>query len=245
MLGNWRLPHRQAILGFADGVGWLAQIGLFVLLGLLASPPRLIHAIIPGLVIGAIMLFVARPVSVALSLTPLRWPWRDQAFLSWAGLRGAIPIVLATVPLSEGRPGAAYLFDVVFVVVVIFTVVQGTTLPPAARMLRVTAADQPTELRVETAPLDRMRADLLELSIPVGSKLNGVHLDELRLPVGAAVTMVLRGGSGFVPERGTRLKSGDSLLIVATQDVRDAAEDRLAAVSRRGLLARWIPPDRS
>lgn len=241
MLGNARLPHRQSILGFADGVGWLAQIGLFVLLGLLASPSRLIHAVAPGLLVGAALLFLARPISVAASVTPLRSPWRDQAFLSWAGLRGAVPIVLATVPLSERLPGAEALFDVVFVVVVIFTIVQGTTLPPVARLTRVTADTQPTDLQVETAPLDRMGADLLELEIPTGSKLNGVYLDELRLPVGAAVTMVTRDGKGFVPDRGTRLKAGDALLIVAIEDVRDAAADRLAAVSHEGLLARWIP----
>jgi cell volume regulation protein A len=241
MLGNARLPHRQSILGFADGVGWLAQIGLFVLLGLLASPSRLTHAVIPGLIVGAVLLFLARPISVAVSMTPLHSPWRDQAFLSWAGLRGAVPIVLATVPLSERLPGAERLFDVVFVVVVIFTIVQGTTLPPVARLTRVTADSQPTDLHVETAPLDRMGADLLELDIPAGSKLNGVHLDELRLPVGAVVTMVTRDGKGFVPDRDTRLKAGDALLIVATEEVRDAAADRLAAVSHRGLLARWIP----
>jgi cell volume regulation protein A len=243
MLGNWKLPHRQAILGFADGLGWLAQIGLFVLLGLLASPARLVDALLPGLFVGAILLFVARPVSVALSVAVLRFRWRAQAFLSWAGLRGAVPIVLATVPLSEHMAGSARLFDVVFVVVVIFTIVQGTTLAPVARWTRVTAASQPTELRVETAPLDRMRADLLELEIPVGSRLNGVHIDELRLPVGAVVTMVLRDETGFVPERGTRLKVHDSLLIVATQEVRRETEARLAAVSRRGLLARWLPPE--
>jgi cell volume regulation protein A len=241
VLGNSRLPHRQSILGFADGFGWLAQIGLFVLLGLLASPPRLVHSVVPGLVVGAVLLFIARPISVALSVTPLRYPIGDQVFLSWAGLRGAVPIVLATVPLSERLIGAEALFDVVFVVVVIFTLVQGTTLPPVARLAGVTADSQPTELRVETAPLDRMGADLLELDIPRGSRLNGVHLDELRLPVGAAVTMVTRDGKGFVPDRGTRLKSGDSLLIVATQDVRDATADRLTAVSERGLLARWLP----
>jgi cell volume regulation protein A len=241
MLGNARLPHRQSILGFADGVGWLAQIGLFVLLGLLASPPRLVHALVPGLVVGAVLLFIARPVSVAVSVTPLRVGPGEQIFLSWAGLRGAIPIVLATIPLSEHLDGAEALFDVVFVVVVIFTIVQGTTMPPVARMAGVTVTSQPTELHVETAPLDRMNADLLELDIPFGSKLNGVYLDELRLPVGAVVTMVTRDGRGFVPDRGTRLKVGDSLLIVATEDVRDATADRLTAVSRRGLLARWLP----
>lgn len=243
MLGNAKLPHRQAILGFADGLGWLAQISLFVLLGLLASPSRMLHALVPGLLIGGVLLFLARPISVAVSVTPLRFGWREQIFLSWAGLRGAVPIVLATVPLSQRLPGAAALFNVVFVVVVIFTIVQGTTLPPVARWTRVTASSHPTELRVETAPLDRMRAELLELEIPTGSRLNGVHLDELRLPVGAVVTMVLRDGAGFVPVRGTRLQVGDSLLIVSTDDVRDAAEARLEAVSRGGVLARWVPPE--
>jgi cell volume regulation protein A len=240
VLGNSRLPHRQAILGFADGIGWLAQIGLFVLLGLLASPGELIHAVVPGLIVGAILLFVARPISVALSVTPLGMRWREQAFLSWAGLRGAVPIVLATVPLSEALPGALELFDVVFVVVVIFTLVQGTTLPPVARWLGVTASSQPTELRVETAPLDRLNAEMVEFEIPYGSKLNGVHLDELRLPVGAAVTMVLRDGAGFVPERSTRLKTYDALLIVATQDVRDQVQQRVEDVSAYGTLARWL-----
>ena len=111
-------------------------------------------------------------------------------------------------------------------------------------LLIQSAASQPSELRVEYAPLDRMRADLLELEIPPGSQLNGVHLDELRLPVGAVVTMVTRHGTAFVPDRHTRLKAGDSLLIVASADVRAETEDRLAAVSRDGLLARWLPKDR-
>jgi potassium/hydrogen antiporter len=240
ILGNSKLPHRQAILGFADGLGWIAQIGLFVLLGLLASPDQLIHAVVPGLLVGAALLFVARPVSVILCMTPLRMPWREQAFLSWAGLRGAVPIVLATVPLSGHLPGALELFDVVFVVVVVFTLVQGTTLPPVARRLRVTAVNQATELRVETAPLDTMRAELLEFEVPIGSKLNGVHLDELRLPVGAVVTLVLRDGVGFVPVSGTRIKTRDALLIVSTSDIRDQVEQRIEDVSRAGTLARWL-----
>jgi cell volume regulation protein A len=239
-LGNARLPHRQAILGFAEGLAWLAQIGLFVLLGLLASPGRLGHAVAPALIIGLALVLLARPLSVLVSVTPFRIGWRDQAFLSWAGLRGAVPIVLATIPLSERVPGATALFDVVFVLVVVFTLIQGGTLPPVAGRLRVTAPGQAQELMVETAPLERMRADLLQLDIPPGSRLSGVYLDELRLPVGAVVTLVLRTGSGFVPEPHTRLRTGDSLLIVATTEVRDAAERRLRAVSRRGRLARWF-----
>jgi potassium/hydrogen antiporter len=239
VLGNARLPHRYAILGFADGLAWLAQIGLFVLLGLLASPARLANAVLPALVVGLALVLLARPLSVLVSATPFRMPWRDQGFLSWAGLRGAVPIVLATIPLSEAVPGARKLFDLVFVLVVVFTLLQGTTLPRVARLLRVTDPDQATELLVESAPLERMRADLLRVEVPKGSRLNGVYLDELRLPLGASVTLVLRDGNGFVPDDKTRLRQGDSLLVVTTVQVRDAAERRLHAVSRYGRLARW------
>ncbi|SCG37600.1 potassium/proton antiporter [Micromonospora halophytica] len=240
LLGNARLPHRQAILGFADGLAWLAQIGLFVLLGLLATPGRLSGAVLPAVLVGLALLLLARPLSVLAAALPFRMNLREQAFLSWAGLRGAVPIVLATIPLSERVPGADQLFDVVFVLVVIFTLLQAGTLAPAARRLRVTAPAEPAEIRVETAPLERMRADLLQLEVPAGSRLVGVHVDELRLPVGASVTLVLRDGTGFVPGPDTRLKIGDSLLIVAVAGVRDEAERRLRAVSRRGRLARWF-----
>jgi len=251
VLGNSRIPHRQAVLGFADGVAWLGQIGLFVLLGLLASPARLPGAILPALIVGASALLVARPLAVALSVAWLRFlpggrrrgwafTWREQAFLSWSGLRGAVPIVLATVPLSLGVAGAEQLFDVVFVLVVIYTVLQGSTIDPVARVLNLTAPEQPTDLQVEVAPLERMRADLLQVSVPPKSHLVGVYIDELRLPPGAVVTLVLRDGAGFVPDPRTRLRAGDELLIVATDEVRDATERRLRAVGRRGRLARWL-----
>jgi potassium/hydrogen antiporter len=240
MLGNARLPHRQPILGFADGLAWLSQIGLFVLLGLLVSPSELLDALIPAMVVGLVLLLVARPLSVLVCATPFRLSWPEQAFLSWAGLRGAVPIVLATIPLAAQVSGAGALFNIVFVLVVVFTLVQASTLPAMARLLGVTALTETSELRVETAPLENMRADLLQLEVVPGSNLTGVHLDELRLPVGAAVTLVLRSGTGFVPDRTTRLRTGDSLLIVATEEVRDLAEARLRAVSRRGRLARWF-----
>ncbi|MEU4780309.1 potassium/proton antiporter [Micromonospora sp. NPDC023633] len=240
ILGNARLPHRQAILGFADGLAWLAQIGLFVLLGLLVSPGRLGSAVLPAVVAGLALVLLARPLSVAASALPFRFDLREQAFLSWAGLRGAVPIVLATIPLSQRVPGADRLFDSVFVLVVIFTLLQTGTLGPVARRLRVTAPAEPTEIRVETAPLERMGADLLQLEVPSGSRLAGVHVDELRLPLGASVTLVLRDGAGVVPGPDFRLKTGDSMLIVATAGVRDETERRLRAVSRRGRLARWF-----
>jgi cell volume regulation protein A len=254
VLGNGRLPHRQAILGFADGLAWVAQIGLFVLLGLLVSPQRLPEALVPALVVGTALVLLARPLSVVISAVaarPLRGPrrpgtrigWRGSAFLSWAGLRGAVPIVLATIPLSIGTAGAAGLFDAVFVLVIIFTLLQAGTLSHAARLLGVVAPSEPTEIHIETAPLDRMRADLLQIDVVPGSKLAGVHIDELRLPVGASVTLVVRDGAGFVPAPDTRLRTRDELLIVSTADVRDVAERRMRAISRRGRLARWYGED--
>ncbi len=243
VLGNARLPHRRAILGFADGLAWLAQIGLFVLLGLLVSPDRLLAALVPAMVAGCALVLFARPLSVFVSATAFGTRWREQAFLSWAGLRGAVPIVLATIPLSSGMPGAEGLFDTVFVLVIIFTLVQAGTLAPVARRLGITAPFETAEIHVETAPLERMRADLLQLDVPRGSQLAGVHLDELRLPLGAVVTLVLRDGVGFVPAPDTRLRTGDALLIVTTAAARDAAERRLRAVSRQGRLARWRGED--
>ena len=128
VLGNTGLPHRPAVHGFAEALGTLAQIGLFVLLGLLASPSRLPGQIVPAVVIGLVLLLVGRPLSVLVSLTPFRVGWRDQVFLSWAGLRGAVPVVLATVPLTVGAMGTQWIFDLVVVLVVVYTLVQAPTL---------------------------------------------------------------------------------------------------------------------
>ncbi len=242
VLGNMRLPHRAAVRGFAQGLGWLAQIGLFVLLGLLASPQRLPAQIVPAIVIGLALLLVARPLSVILSLTPFRVPWRDQAFLSWAGLRGGVPIVLATVPLTMGTPNAQRLFDLVFVLVVIFTLVQAPALPWVARRLGVTDTDRAVDLEVESTPLEELRADILQMTIGTTSLLHGVEVFELRLPPGANVTLILRGGKGFVPSPRTTLRHGDQLLIVATAETRAATDLRVREVSRLGRLAGWSTP---
>ena len=239
VLGNSDLPHRGAVRSFAEGTGWLAQIGLFVLLGLYVSPPRLPGAVVPALVAGVVLILAARPLSVLAAATPFRMPWREQAFLSWAGLRGAVPIVLALIALTEGAPGAGSLVDVVFVLVVVLTLLQGTTLPAAARLLRVARPAEPREIEVDAAPLDELGADLLQVRVPVGSQLRGVYLRELRLPRGAVVSLVVRDGQAFTPTGETRLRERDQLLVVTTADARGAAEDRIRAVDQRGRLARW------
>ena len=225
--------------GFLQGSAWLAQIGLFVLLGLLATPARLTTQIVPAIVIGLVLLLVARPLSVMVSLTPFRVPWRDQAFLSWAGLRGAVPVVLATVPRTAGTPSVEWLFDLVFVLVVIFTLVQGPALPWMARRLGVTDAERALDLEVESTPLEELGADVLQMTVGGTSRLHGVEVFELRLPPGANVTLVVRGGKGFVPSPQTTLRHGDQLMIVATAETRLAAESRVREVSKRGRLAGW------
>lgn len=240
VMGNARLPHWPATRGFADGLGWLAQIGMFVLLGLLVTPHELGDDILPALVIGLVLTMVARPLSVVLSLTPFRVPWQEQALMSWAGLRGAVPIILATIPMVEGVTGSRRLFNIVFVLVVVYTLVQGPTLPWLARKLRLGKGEEAADLGIESAPLERLRGHLLSVTIPEGSRMHGVEVSELRLPTGAAVTLVVRDGTSFVPLPTTGLRRGDELLVVATDPVRDAAEARLRAVGHGGKLAGWL-----
>lgn len=239
VLGNSPLPHRRAVLGFASSTALLAEAGLFMLLGLLASPERLLASVPDALFIGAVATFLARPLAVVLSATPFRLPWREQVFLSWAGLRGAVPIVIATIPITEGLAGAERVLDVVFVLVVVYTLVQAPTLPWVGRRLGVVEPGQALDVEVETAPLDEMGADLLQVRVGPGSRLHGVYVEELRLPAGAHVTLVVRDGHGLVPAQHTQFLTGDQLLVVATTGVRDAAEARLRAVARGGKLARW------
>ena len=245
VLGNARLPHRSASRGFVEGTGWLAQIGLFVMLGLLATPAELGPSLLPALGIGLVLLLVARPASVLVSMLPFQLrgrPWhfptnrRERVLLSWAGLRGAVPIVLATV---SGDPDV---FNLVFVLVIVFTLVQAPTLPRVARRLGVVAEGEAQPLDIESSPLTRLDADLLQVHVEEGSLLAGVEVFELSLPAGAAVSLIVRAGSAFVPRASTPLQAGDDLILVATESVRREVERRLQAVSRRGRLADWVIP---
>jgi len=236
-LGNARLPHRRATLGFADGVAWLAQIGLFVMLGLLAVPSRLASALLPALAIGTALVLLARPLSVIVSTVGQSFGWRDRTFISAAGLRGAVPIVLATIPMTEGVRGATRLFDVVFVLVAVFTCVQAPVLAPLAGALHLVSGDRERDLDVEAAPLDRLAADLLTVHIGATSRLHGVEVWELRLPETASVAFVVRNDRGFVPDRRTVLRHGDDVLVITGRSHREEVEQRLHAVGRRGRLA--------
>ena len=235
VLGNLDLPHRASFIGLSTALGWLAQIGLFVLLGLLADPKEFVAQLWPAVALGTILLLVARPLSVLLSCGPFRLSWREHAFLSWAGLRGAVPVVLATVPTLVGAPGMMWLFDLVFVLVVIFTLVQAPTLPWVARRLGVIAAHHEVDLAVESTSLDEVGADLLEVSVGPGSHLAGIEISELRLPPKANVSLIVRADTTIVPGSSTLIRRGDRLLVVVPSAHRVATQARLEAARRVNL----------
>lgn len=239
-LGNSELPHRVSTRSFAEGMAWLAQIGLFIMLGLLASPSSFeLSHLVGGLIVGAVLSLIARPVSVFVCGTALRVPWREQAFLAGTGLRGAVPIVLATIPLAERLPRSDDVFNLVFVLVVVLTLLTAPALPKLGALLGVTV-ERARDLDVEAAPLERIAADLLQVHVTDQSRLHGVEVGELRLPAGTSVSLVVRGEASFTPDLQTTLRRGDDLLIVTPRAAREATERRLQAVSRAGRLAGWV-----
>jgi cell volume regulation protein A len=240
IIGNANLPHRVATRSFVEGIGSIAQIGLFVMLGLLATPKRLnLGEVGVALAAGLFLTLIARPISVFFSTIWFKLRLPDQAFLSWAGLRGAVPIVLTTIPLAQHVPHSLRLFDVVLVFVIIFTVLQAPTLGWVASLLRLRQREQPADVEVEVAPLGQLSADLMQVKIPEGSKLSGVQISELRLGKNAVVSLIIRDREPVVPGASDQIRVGDELLIVTPTDRRIATEKRLRAIGRGGRLAGW------
>jgi cell volume regulation protein A len=235
-----RLPHRRSIVGFAEGLSWVAEIGLFVMLGALADAKNLPAAIPTALFVTAVLVVIARPLAAAISLLPFRWPLPSVTFAAVAGLRGAVPIVFAAIPLGAGVADAYLVFDVTLLVVLILLIVQTPVLQRLGRSLGVVLDHEPVELDLESAPLDGMRASVLGLEVAAGSGFVGVFVMELGLPAGANVALVVRDGSAMTPDVHSRIRAGDQLLIVATEEARMSTEARIRAVAGRGRLATWL-----
>lgn len=234
-----KLPHRRSILGFSDGLSWIAEIGLFVMLGLLADVGRLPEAI--PLAVGAVLLlvFFARPLGAMISLLPFRLSTKVIAFVSVAGLRGAVPIVFAAIPLGLGVPGAELIFDATLIAVFLLLLLQTPIIAFVGRKIGVCLPEQVRELEVESAPLDGMSATVLGVDVPKGSALVGVYVVEMGLPRGALVSLIIRDGIAEVPREDTRIRADDQLVVVASLDVQDQTEERIRMLSAGGRLARW------
>lgn len=199
------MVHRRAILRFHDALAWLAQIAMFVLLGLLVFPSHLPGVAARGVAIAAFLLFVARPIAVAIALTPFRVPLREQAMVSWVGLRGAVPIVLATWPRVMGVDGSEEVFDVVFFVVVLSVLVQGVSLPWVARTLGVAVVVPPEPEGQEGARV---------WTVDAGDRVHGSALVQIDLPPGVLVVLIERAERNIVPQGGTQLCRGDRLSVI-------------------------------
>ena len=238
-----RLPHRRSITGFADGMSWIAEIGLFFMLGALADVSRLPQAMAAAVVAGVALVLLGRPLAAISSLLPFRWPRADIAFASFAGLRGAVPIVFAVIPLGAAVVGAELVFDATFIIVLVLLLVQTPLLPRLGRRLGVCLPAEAVELEVESAPLDGMRAVVLGVEVPAGSALIGTFVQELGLPDGAVVSLIVRSDAPLVPDANTRIREGDRLVVVTTEMARARAEERIRQVSQRGRLATWLDGD--
>ncbi|HEX9939480.1 MAG TPA: potassium/proton antiporter [Longimicrobium sp.] len=216
-----RVVFQRGILVFHDGVAWLAQVCMFVMLGLLSFPSRLLAVAGPKLLITAVLVLLARPLAVALALAPLRFNWREIVFVSWAGLKGAVPIVLGTFPLLLGLRGSEPLFDVVFFVVLVSALLQGWTLAPLARLLKLEEPHAPAPaVTLEITSLQHVHGDIVQYTLTDASRVAGRTVRELALPDEAVVAMLARANRIVPPRGSTRLRSGDHVFLVLTPGVR-------------------------
>ena len=208
------IPHRKEILNFFNGMTWLMQLVMFLMLGLLASPSKMLPMLVPALVIGLFMIFVARPASVFLCLLPFRdLSARAKLFTSWVGLKGAGPILFALCPVVAGLEGADDMFNIVFLITLISLLLQGMTLSPVARMLRLSYEEDP---KVETFGMEipEEMGMLRDHTVTEEDLQKGPTLRDLGLPHGIRVMMVRRGDSYLVPHGSMPLQVGDRLVII-------------------------------
>lgn len=220
VLGNSRLVFQRGILLAHDAAAWLAQIVMFIMLGLLSFPSRLLDVAGEGLLIALVLLFVARPLAVGLTLLPFRFSAREIAFLSWAGLKGAVPVILATFPLLLGLPGAPLLFNIVFFVVVISALSQGWTLPFVARRLNLEVPARPRPpITLEISSLRHVDSDIVEYAVEPGSRAAGRRVQELPLPQGVVIAIIAREKQLIAPQGDTRLLPGDHVFLVLHPDI--------------------------
>jgi cell volume regulation protein A len=216
MLGNSRMQAAQNILRVHDGLAWLSQIVLFLILGLLLNPSELLEVATPALAIAAFLMLAARPAAVALSLLPFRFPWREQLFISWVGLRGAVPVVLALFPLIYGADHARLYFNVAFFIVLVSLLLQGWTIAPAARWLRL-------EVPPTTEPLQRVTLDIpghfeheiLCYEVRPLSPIAGRAFGELELPDDKHVMAVMRDGVPQPLRPELQFGAGDYVYVLA------------------------------
>lgn len=215
-MGNHNFLHRRSLTRFHDGLAWLMQIVMFLVLGLLVFPSYLITIAVPGISVAVFLMIVARPLSVMLTLLPFSMPLVEKAMVAWVGLRGAVPIVLATFPLLAEIAHAQTLFDLVFFVVLASVLIQGTTIPVVARWLRVDVTERArVEALIHEEFVDRCGGELSEITLDKSSPAVGRRIVDLDLPPDALVVLIKRDGEFIIPRGSVTLEAGDQVLVAA------------------------------
>lgn len=217
VIGNTRFVHKRSSVNFFDGMAWMSQLLMFLTLGLLVNPHELIPIVVPGLIISFLMILITRPLSVFITLMPFRkMGLKDKTFISWVGLRGAVPIIFAIILLVEEVPNARLLFNIVFFCTLVSLIVQGSSLSQMAVWLGL--AEKPSELKkmkdFDLEFSDEIKSVTTEITITANSLRSGNHLMDLAIPENTLVVMVKRDEKFFIPTGKTMLQEGDKLLII-------------------------------
>ena len=231
MIGSATIPAERTIVSFHQGLGWVAQVAMFLTLGLLVFPDQLPSVALKGTVLALLLVFFARPLAVAISTLPFAYTWPERAVLGWAGLRGAVPVVLATFPVIDHAPDSVQFFNIVFFAVLVSTVVQGSTFETFARRLRVTT-NQPALPRPlsESGTIRRLGAEVLEHTVVATDAIANARVRDLGLPRDALVSVIVRRDRAIPPRGSTQLRPGDELHLLISEESAHLIPD---------LLGRW------
>jgi len=220
VIGNAKFVHKRSSLHFFDGLAWLSQLLMFLTLGLLVNPRELLPIIVPGLIISVLMIFISRPLTVFLCLLPFKnVKLKDKTYISWVGLRGAVPIIFAIIPLVENVPHARLMFNIVFFCTLVSLLVQGTSLPLMARWLGLaeTPKEKPATLSAEDADPHSYKSATAEIQLSAAALKKGNKLMDLPIPLDVIVVLVKRNETMFVPTGTTELTAKDKLVVIGDE----------------------------
>lgn len=217
MVGNNKIMYRKEIYTFMDGLTWLFQIIMFLCLGLLVNPHELLDIALVATLIGVFMILVGRPLSIFLCLLPFgkKITHRSRLFISWVGLRGAVPIIFATYPVVAQVPGADVMFNIVFFITIVSLIVQGTTVSSTARLLKLSTPLEKTGNEFGVELPEEIDTDLRDMTVTTEMLEEGDTLKDITLPNGALVMIVKRGTEFLIPNGSLKLRLGDKLLLIS------------------------------
>lgn len=228
VIGNSATVFQRGTFLFMDGLAWVAQIAMFIVLGLLSTPRELVGVAGPALIVAAVLVAVARPLAVVPVLSALGFSAREQGLVAWVGLKGAVPIILATFPLLAGLPEGRQIFNVVFFVVLVSAALQGSTLPWLARRLGLQATRPAAPgVSLELLTLREVDADVVQYPVEASSPAAGRQVSDLGLPAGAVLALIARGSTLIAPHGATVIEPQDHLFVFVAREGRNALDAAL------------------